>query len=247
MTILKNEKKKNQGNNIFVLRGKIKETPDVMTLKFSPLKTPLFSFKSGQFVLVRFLDNRFSKKAKPYSMSSCPNDELLTLTIKKLGAFSSALHNLKIGEKIRVSSPQGHFYPEELMKNLAFLAAGIGIVPFYSVIKDWSWRGLLKKCKITLFYCNRTKKETVFFNELNKIAKKEPNFKIVYFLTRQTSKDKKIGEFRRPSIKILKKYLKNFKRKHYFICGPIEFVNDFWQALKKNGTKENFIKTETFY
>lgn len=245
MTILKN--RKNQNPDIFILKQKIKEAEGVMTLKFLAVKAKIFSFEPGQFVLVSFLDNRAEKRVRAYSISSHPKEKFLAITVKKLGVFSSALHNLKIGEKIKVSPAQGDFYPKKSMKNLVFLAAGIGIVPFFCVLKDWSYRGLLNKCKIMLFYCNRTKKETAFFKEFNKIAKQEPNFKVIYFLTREKSKDKKIGEFCRPNIKILKKYLKNFKRKYYFLCGPMDFVNDLRQELKKNGVGENFIKTEALY
>lgn len=220
----------------------------MLTLKFSPVKSATLSFEPGQFALVSFLDNRAAGKIRAYSISSVPQEKILAITVKKIGVFSSALHNLEIGEKIKVVGPaQGNFYPNNSMKNVVFLAAGIGIVPFYSIIKDWNYRGLFKKRKITLFYCNRTKKETAFFRNLNKISEQESNFKIIYFLTREKSRDKKIGEFCRPSMKILKKYLKNFKGKYFFICGPVGFVNDFWRALKKSGTKENFIKTEAFY
>jgi len=232
---------------IFVLKQKIKETEGVITLKFVPLKGGIFSFEPGQFVLVSFLDNRVSGKTRAYSISSCPQDKFLALTVKKMGIFSSALHNLKIGERVKIGLPQGNFYPNNSMKNVVFLAAGIGIVPFYSVIKDWHCRDLFGEKKATLFYCNRTKKEMAFFKELNKIRKNEPGFKIIYFLTRGKSKDKKIGEFCRPNVKILKKYLKNLEAKYYFICGPVSFVQDLWKALKNSGVKENFIKTEAFY
>jgi len=244
MTILKT---KRQNSNIFVLKRKVKEAERVLTLKFLAAKGKIFSFEPGQFVLVSFLDNRANGKIRAYSISSCPQDKFLAITVKKIGVFSSALHNLKIGEKIKVSPPKGDFYPDESMKDMIFLAAGIGIVPFHGIIKDWNYRGLFKKRKITLFYCNRTKKETAFFRNLNKISEQESNFKIIYFLTREKLRDKKIGEFCRPDIKILKKYLKNLKGKYYFICGPVGFVNDFWKALKKGGIKESFIKTEAFY
>jgi nitric oxide dioxygenase len=244
MITLKSKKEK---NNTFVLKEKIRETNDVLTLKFSPLKGSVFSFRPGQFVLFSFLDNRANGKIRAYSISSCPQDKFLALTVKKLGVFSSALHKLKVGEKIKISPPQGNFFPEESMENLVFLAGGIGITPFYSIIKDWARRNLLSQNKITLFYSNRTKREIVFFRELNKIADQRPNFKTIYLLTREKSRDEKIREFSRLNIKTIKKYLKILKGKYFFICGPIEFVNDLWKGLKKAGVKEDSIKTEVFY
>lgn len=244
MIILKNNKQK---NNIFVLREKIRETGDVSTLKFSLLKWPVFSFRPGQFVLVSFLDNRLGKQCRAYSISNCPQDKFLTLTVKKIGVFSSALHKLKIGEKVKIGSPQGDFYPEKSMKNLVFLATGVGIAPFYSIINTYFRQGINNK-NLTLFYSNKTDKNIVFFKELNKLAKKWRKFKIIYILTQQKKDcNDENKEFQRLNVKILKKYLKDLNNKHYFICGPIEFVNDLRRALRKNGAGEDFIKTEVFY
>ena len=217
----------------------------MMTLKFLPVKGKIFPFQAGQFIIVYFLDNRLGKTGKPYSISSSPRDKFLTITVKKVGVFSSALHKLKKGEQVKIIGPYGNFYPDESMKNLVFLAGGIGIAPFFSIIKDF----YLKKSpeKIFLFYSNRTEKEIVFFGELNKIAGQWPGLKPIYFLTREKTREKIIGEYCRINIKILKKYLKGLKGNYYFVCGPKEFVFDLCQKLKNSGVSEKFIKTEAFY
>lgn len=215
-----------------------------MTLKFKPVKGKIFSFKPGQFSLFSFLDNRTEGKIRAYTISSLPQEEFLSITVKKVGIFSSALHNLKIGEKIKISPGQGNFCPLKSMKNVVFLAAGIGIAPFYAVIKDFYQQK--SPNKITLFYSNRTKKEIVFFKQLNKIAKNWPNFKMIYLITRETIKEKIINECCRIDLQILKKYLKNLNGKYYFICGPKEFVLDKSKELKDCGVKDEFIKIEAF-
>lgn len=232
-------------NNIFVLKRKIKEAEGVLTLKFSPVKGATLSFEPGQFVLISFLDNRAAGKIRAYSISSVPQEKFLAITVKKAGVFSSALHGLKIGEKIKIGPPQGNFFPENSMENLVFLAAGIGVAPFFSIVRNFYFQRPSKK--ITLFYSNRTRKDVVFFKKLNETARKWPTFRVIYLLTREKTKEKTINECCRIDIKILKKYLKNLKRKYYFICGPAEFVSDLWRGLKKAGVKENLIKTEAFY
>ena len=241
MIISKSEK---QTDNIFILKEKIKEIKDVMTLKFKPIKGEIFSFKTGQFSVFSFLDNRAEGKMRAYTISSLPQEDFLAITVKKVGIFSSALHNMKIGEKIKINPAQGSFYPIKSMKNIVFLGAGIGIAPFYAVIKDFYQQKLPNK--ITLFYSNRTKKEIIFFKELNKIAKNWPNLKIIYLITRETIKEKIINECCRINSQILKKYLKNLKGKHYFICGPKEFVVDKSKELKDCGVRDEFIKIEAF-
>jgi len=241
MTTIKNKVQ----NNIFILKEKIKEVDGVATLKFLPTKGKFFHFQAGQFVLVRFLDGRFGQTGKAYSISSSSRDKFLSITAKKAGNFSSALHKLKRGESLKISGPYGDFYPDKSMKKLVFLAGGIGIVPLFSIIRD----NFLKKSpkKITLFYSSQTKKGVVFLKELNKIADERRNFKLIYFITREKPQRKKIGEYRRINVRIMKKYLEDSRGNFYFVCGPKEFVSDLRKKLKNGGVSEKFIKSESFY
>lgn len=242
------EKRQSKNNSIYILKEKICKIDDIMTLKFLPVKGKIFSFIPGQFVNIHFLDDRCGGQGKPYSISSIPSDNFLSITVKKIGRFSGALHNLKIGEKVEISFPQGYFYPKDEMKDIVFLAGGIGITPFYSII-NYYFKQRISDRNLTLFYSNKTEKDTAFLKELNELAEKWQKFKIIYILTRQEKKNRfdKNKEFQRLNVKILKKHFKNLNDKHYFICGSIEFVNDLWKELKNNKIKEDNIRVESFY
>lgn len=239
---------KEKNNNIYILKKKIRETDNTVTLRFLPAKGKIIFFKPGQFIIIYFMDNRRDGQGKPYSISNIPSDNFLNITIKKIGKFSGALHNLKIGEKIKISDAQGYFYPEDEMKDVIFLAGGIGITPFYSIINTYFRQGINDK-NLTLFYSNKTETDSVFLKELNNLTIKYPKLKVIYLLTQQKNKPSFGGkiEFQRLDIKILKKHLENLNNKHYFICGSIGFVNDLWKCLKDNKVKEDNIKVESFY
>ncbi|MEK7144066.1 MAG: FAD-dependent oxidoreductase [Patescibacteria group bacterium] len=232
-------------NNIFILKKKIKETDDVVTLKFLPEKGKIFSFFAGQFVMVELINNELSDLKRAYTISSPPRENFLSITVKKIGRVSGALHDLKTGDKIKTNEPQGFFYPNNGAEELVFLAGGVGITPFYSIIKDFSQKGLDKN--IHLLYSNKTKNDIVFFKELEKLSSEFRKFKITHFLTREKIKHPTIKEFERINSESLKKHLKFFDKKHYFICGPVGFVNGLWAELKKIGVKEDNIFTEAFY
>ncbi len=237
-----------KNNSLYILKEKIRETGDVMTLKFLPIKEKIFSFIPGQFVNVYFLDDRCGGQGKPYSISSIPEDKFLAITVKKIGRFSGALHDLKIGEKVKISNPQGYFCLEDGMKEVVFLAGGIGITPFYSIINAHFKREIDDK-NLTLFYSTKTEKDIIFLKELNDLSNNWKKLKIVYILTQEKTKipRAKNRELGRINAKIIKKYLKDLKNKHYFICGSIEFVNDLWKELKNNKVKEDNIRVESFY
>ena len=229
-----------------VLVSKKKEAEGVITLKFKPKKTGKISFIPGQFVIVH-LKNRSGLKGKPYTISSIPSDKFLSITVKKIGEFSTALHNLMIGASVIIDGPMGQFFPEEKNGELVFLAAGIGAAPFFSIIRNYAERGHLKNKKIHLFYSNKTKKDIAFFDELNSISDKNKNPRIFYYLTRQKIKDGRIEEFKRIDAKSIKNKLGRLEDKDYFICGSADFVSDIRRAILDEGVEKQNVHVEPFY
>jgi ferredoxin-NADP reductase len=128
------------------------------------------------------------------------------------------------------------------MKDIVFLAGGIGITPFYSIIKDYFNKRTDKN--IFLFYSNKTKGSVAFSDNLNYLAENWLKLKIVRIFTQELVIN---NEFNRINFKMLKKYLKNLDKKYYFICGSVGFVTDLWKELKKNKVEEEYIKVESFY
>ena len=221
-----------------------KEAENVVTLKFKVDENIQFSFIAGQYVIV-YLEGRSGPEGKAYTISSIPGDNFLAITVKKIGKFSTALHELKIGATVTVEGPMGHFYPDEKSREIVFLAAGIGITPFLSIIRAYAKENPKDK-KILLFYSNKTKEDTAFFDELNKLSGNN-SIELFYYLTRQKVKDKHIKEFNRIDINSIKRKLKNLVGRDYFICGPIKFVFDIRRALLDSGVSELKIRTEAFY
>jgi len=232
-----------EGNNIFILNERIDRAPNVITIRFLPTEA-MPAFIPGQFVNIYFLDDRCGGQGKPYSISSSPKDAFVDITVKKIGKFSSALHDLKIGEQVAMSAPEGYFYPEDRSEDIVFLAGGIGIAPFYSIISDLFEKK--QKRDVFLFYSNKTRNDISFSAELNALEKKWDRLKIIYVLTRQPAPF--VGcESKRIDADMIKKYARALDGKYYFICGSIGFVKDLWKELKKSGVKNENIKLESLY
>lgn len=237
---------------IFILGKRDALNADVVRLEFAPESGTFSGFKAGQYITLYFLESSFGWQGKSYSIANAPeeagsDDNYISIVVKKIGGFSSALHNLKIGDKVKIVGPTGYFYPSPEASKLVFLAAGIGISPFRSILKSLEKTGGIKNRDITLFYTNKTKDGIVFFDELNEVAKKNPGLKIIHFLTRSEGKSPGIQEFDRINGDALKKYASPLPEREYLICGSIEFVNDMWSALKEEKVPEEKIITEAFY
>ena len=231
----------------FSLKSKKEETPGVFTLNFVFSGNKIFDYKAGQFVMMKILkDGASGALSRAYTITSLPGEGVLSFTVKRAGVFSNLLCDLETGDKVEVSAPHGNFYPAADSGNESvFLAGGIGITPFFAIIKDLY--GKKTKKRITLFYSNKRKEDIVFYKELNEISKKWKNLNMIYILTRDENKDPQIKECKRIDAEMLKKYLKDLSSKEYFICGPSMFVTGIKEQLEKTGVDRNSIKTEAFY
>lgn len=220
-----------------ILKEIIKETVDTNTLVFSQQEGEgKFIFEAGQYLNL-FIDG----VSKMYTISSAPHEKDICISIKKQRNFSVKLHDLKIGDEIQYLGPFGFLtltdIDDEKRKNdLVFISAGIGITPFFSILKSEKESGF--KNKISLFYSNKNQENTIFHNQFEKISNETDAFEINHYWSELEN---------RMSIEKIKNRLDDLKNKTYLICGPIKFVEEFWKELKDRGVEEDDIHTESFF
>jgi len=230
-------------NREFILIDKKVEAENITSLFFEPADGEGFDFIAGQYVSVALPS--ISGRSKCYTISSSPSEKPVCLTVKKQGEFSSALIDSKVGDKLFFNGPFGRFYPGENCEDIVFIAGGIGVTPFFSVIKEKI--NSRSKPKMSLLYSNKTISDIAFFDELNKLTKNKGIETLVYFLTQERSEQPLVREYSRINKESLKKYLGSLGGKNYYLCGSIQFVNAIWKDLKDSGVPEENIFTESFY
>lgn len=188
-------------------------------------KPKKFDFIPGQFIEITL-----NKETYPFSIASSPKEkELMITTRMRPSKFKKALGKLKIGVKVRIEGPFGQFVLHQKKKMPAvFLAGGIGITPFYSMIKTSPDR------KIILFYSNRKKKDAPFLEELSA----DKNFKMIAVLTRESKK--------RINPKMIKNNIKEWRKAVYYAVGSTGFVQSMADMLSKMKIKPEQVKTENF-
>ncbi len=222
--------------NTLILRKIKTETADTKTLFFIWKDNFKMQFKAGQYLNLFFKGENFGKA---YTISSSPDKQGVAITVKKQKNFSVKLHQMKIDDEILCTGPFGFLTLSEIEENeqkkdIIFLAAGIGITPFFSILSDKE--ALLSCQQIILFYASKNLENTIFYSELEKISIDK---KIDMYHYWSESSNKLTVE------KIINKI--NFlENKIYFICGSLSFVNDLRRDLKKYGVCEDVILTEIF-
>ena len=116
------------------------DAPNIETFYFKP-ERPL-SYTAGQFVELTIAhDNPDSRGAKRwFTLSSSPAKDLLAFTtrfaVERGSSYKNALRALKAGDAVTISDPMGDFVlPKLIQTPLVFIAGGIGVTPFVSMLQ----------------------------------------------------------------------------------------------------------------
>ena len=116
-------------------------------------------FRPGQFAQVSL----FGVGEFPTSLPPSPTEDDTFFTVRQVGSCTSALHQLKPGDKFAVRGPYGNGFPMEDYrgKNLVFVAGGIGLIPLRSaIVYALAHRGHYER--IQIFHGAKTPNELMY-------------------------------------------------------------------------------------
>lgn len=166
-----------------------------------------------------------------FTISNAPAEKNIAFTTRITNSsFKRALAGLPIGSEIDAEDPEGNFTLPTDRDNVVFIAGGIGITPFRSILVEASCAGKMKN--IELIYANRDK-NVIFSDLLNGIAANFSALKINY-----------IFDPKRIDKTLLKKYLS--PKKYYYISGPEPMVKSIAILLQELGINKKWIVEDFF-
>lgn len=218
----------------------------VVMLNLAPIEGKPFTFKSGQFAMISLFNADGSVwKTRPFSICSSPTDkDHLEFTIKIYGEFTHAIANLKRGDRVGVSGPYGVFvFKEEEMKSVVFLAGGIGVAPFMSMIRYATAKRLPNE--LTLLYSMKTGNDLVFVDELKALAEENEKLRVIFTVT-ENIPDAWSHERGMIDETMLNRHCSSFAGTHFLLCGPPGFMDAMKQCLAKRGVPKDRILFEAF-
>lgn len=219
-----------------------KLTEDTIRITFGDDKShgPLFQFIPGQYINVSIVlgDNEFIRS---YSICSGQH-EPISIAVKSVasGVISNWLNNeLKVGDSILLSKPQGNFTLNNNDTNVVSIAAGSGITPIMSISKELEQRN----GTMHLFYGSRNLESIVFKDALSELKRTHTT----HFLSREERENFESGRITKEAlIKQIKANLDLLKADVFFICGHEELIMETRDALKFFGVADSKIKFELF-
>jgi ferredoxin-NADP reductase len=211
------------------------------TMAFRLSRPPGFGFKPGQSVTVSLIDPpaEANSTQRIFSLVSAPFEDQLTVAtrMREGSAFKRALGNLPLGARLMLRGPRGLMtLHEDRARAAVFIAGGIGITPFMSMLRQAAHDRLAQR--LCLLYSNRRKEDAAFLAELQALAQRSDSFRL---LARMTDADGLLDE------KTVKRFVGDAPAPVYYLAGPPAMVGAMKTVLGSAGVAASDVRSEQFY
>lgn len=193
-------------------------------------------WKAGQHGILSFPKKLEGGSWRGFSIASYPkegNVRISTRITDQPSAYKKALMELKPGDEISMRGPFGPFYLDESKKPVVFIAGGIGITPFRSLILHSARNTSQAPSSIRLLFTDNTGLYA-FHEVLDDIASKN-NFIKIEYCTSDDLHDKIAEQIRELG-----------NRACYYVSGPGKMVTSIKKSLMVQGIAKSNIKHEHF-
>jgi len=157
-------------------------------------------------------------------------------------AFKRTLAELEVGDEVEVEEPKGSFLlPEDTSPEYVFVAGGIGITVFRSMLRYIADEGL--PYRITLVYSNRDRESAAFLDELVELEEKIEGLRVVLTMTEDAGWE---AESRRIDAAMLRVHVGELEDKQFLVAGPPTMTDAVVEALLAAGVPEDRVLADKF-
>lgn len=233
-----------------MLKLKEKINYGIDTIDFDFLLDKKINFAAGQYMEWTLPhknpDSRGNRRY--FTIASSPTENSLKLGVKFYPNGSSFKRNMEVLDNNTTfvgGQLAGDFtLPKDKNKKLVFIAGGIGITPYRSMIKFLI--DTKEKRDITIIYSNKLESEIAYKNVFDH-AFSEMGIKTIYTLTdEQNIPSNWTGEKGRINANMIQEYIPDFKERLFYLSGPHVMIEAFEKVLKDMGVKGKNIKKDFF-
>jgi glycine betaine catabolism B len=205
-------------------------------------------FEAGQYLdwtmNVRSPDNRGNRRS--FTIASSPGEDELRLGVKfyaNPSAFKQSLLAMKPGDSLYASQLAGDFtLPKNQDEKLAFIAGGIGVTPFRSMIQHMM--DAQDKRSAVLLYGNNKANEIAYADVFNR-AERELGLRTVYAVAEDHVADSNMHHGFIDADLIMRE-MPDYQERLFYISGPRAMVVRFQNVLAELGVAKTRIKTDFF-
>lgn len=207
-----------------------------------------FAFHPGQYMEWtlghRFTDDRGNRRY--FTIASSPTEDTVRLGVKFYepeSTFKRTLKAMKLHDTLSVSNLAGDFVlPKDPSKKLVFIAGGIGVTPFRSMVQYLI--DTKENRSVVLLYSNKTASE-IGYKDIFDTAAKEISMKTVYALTDEKTPMPGVHTGFIDAALIMRE-VPDYKERIFYISGPHGMVTAFTKTLHDMGIPRSHIETDYF-
>jgi ferredoxin-NADP reductase len=154
-----------------------------------------WTFKAGQFLEITLLnpaETDAEGNTRVFSIASAPHEpSIMVATRLRNTAFKRTLKSMPLDSQVKIGGPFGSLtLHNNASRPAVFLAGGIGITPFRSILLHAAQKKLPHR--IFLFYSNRRPEDAPFLEELQMLQEENANYKLMATMT-EMEKSNRLG------------------------------------------------------
>lgn len=197
------------------------------------LPTKNYEWLAGQYTSIMFQSSEDTHDNKHwFTIASAPETRQIQITTRSNTAsfFKNKLESLQGGSSVYIANAEGDFVWQESQLPKLFIAGGIGITPFHSILESRCLNKL--DSQVHLVYVNRDD-EYVFKDNLETYQDAMPGLKISY-LKGQITKD------------LITNVEPNLYNSLVYLSGPEPMVESVGSELLSTGLKDSQLKRDWF-
>lgn len=220
------------------------------TMAFHFLKPQGFDFRPGQAIdvtLVNPPETDSEGNTRTFSIASARfEDDLMVATRMRDTAFKRVLGQASAGLEVKVDGPSGSLVlRRKADRPVVFLAGGIGITPFRSIIRQATYDKAPHQ--LWLFYSNRRPEDAPFLDLFADCAKDNPRFHFIATMTQiEKSRHNWTGATGFVTRDMLAQFLPAIEGPVYSLAGPPAMVAALRRVLADANVDEDDIRIEEF-
>ena len=201
-----------------------------------------FTYRPGQYMEFTFqhphTDSRGARRY--FTLSSSPTEKEIRLGVKFYepgSSYKRALLDVTSDTPIIAGQLGGDFtLPKDPSKRLVFIAGGIGVTPFRSMIKYLLDKG--EKRDVTLFYAAKTAEDHVYREVFDEAAAKL-GINVIYITSSDNTKRARYEQ-------LIAQHVPDYKDCTFYVSGPRPMVTDTDHVLETMGVSFTRIKKDFF-
>ena len=223
--------------------------PGLMEFLYRPARR--LAYQPGQYMEWTLDHGHVDSRGKRrfFTLASSPTEPVLRIGVKFTGAGSTFKQALashgQPGSPIIATQVAGDFtLPRDAHRKLAFVAGGIGVTPFRSMVKY-----LTDRCEhrdVVMLYANRTYGE-ILYRDVFWQAMYAFRFRPVYLVSDGASVPPGwTGEVGRIDAALIQRQIPDYQERLFYVSGSPRLVHSVHRALRELGVKSEQIRTDAF-